>query len=376
MRNTVLIVDDAELNREILAEILGNEYNIMLAEDGKVALQILESNHEDIAVLLLDLNMPEIDGFDVLKEMQRRDLMNRIPVLIISGETSLNVERKCFEYNISDFIRKPFDNTLVRRRVNNIVKLFQYQNELEDTVSMQTKELREQYQLLKKQAEKLHKRNTDIIDILGTVVEYRDFESGEHVMRVKGFTKILAQEIPKDYPEYGLTDEIIEVIVSASATHDIGKIAIPDNILLKPGRLTDEEFACMKSHTTRGSEILNNIKYIWDEEYAQVSYDICRHHHERYDGKGYPDGLAGEDIPIAAQIVSIADVYDALVSERVYKKAFSKDEAFQMIINGKCGVFSPKLLKCFSRVKKEFEELADRYSTSGSAQQVYENNCE
>lgn len=376
MRNTVLIVDDAELNREILAEILGDEYNIMLAEDGRAALEILESSHEDIAVLLLDLNMPEIDGFDVLKEMQRKDLMSRIPVLIISGETSLKVERKCFEYNISDFIRKPFDNTLVRMRVNNIVKLFQYQNELEDMVSMQTKELREQHQLLKKQAEKLHKRNTDIIDILGTVVEYRDFESGEHVMRVKGFTKILAQEIPKDYPEYGLTDEMIEVIVSASATHDIGKIAIPDNILLKPGRLTDEEFACMKSHTTRGSEILNNIKYIWDEEYAKVSYDICRHHHERYDGKGYPDGLVGEDIPIAAQIVSIADVYDALVSERVYKKAFSKDEAFHMIMNGKCGFFSPKLLKCFGRVKKEFEELADRYSTGSSAQQVYENNCE
>lgn len=362
MRNTVLIVDDAELNRDILREILEDDYKIMEAENGRTALKLLKNHHEEIAVLLLDLNMPEVDGFGVLETMQREHWMSRIPVLIISGETSVTAEKKCFEYNISDFIKKPFDNTIVKKRVSNVIALFQYQNELEEKIQQQTETLRKQYRLLQVQAEKLRKSNTDIIDILGTVVEYRNLESGEHIKRVKGFTRILANQIPKDYPEYGLTDKKIEVIASASAMHDIGKIAIPDHILLKPGRLTEDEFAYMKSHTTRGGEILSNIKGIWDEEYAKVSYEICRHHHERYDGKGYPDGLAGEEIPLSAQIVSIADVYDALISERIYKGAYSKDKAFCMILDGECGVFSPKLLECFRKVKYKFEMLADKYA--------------
>ena len=222
----------------------------------------------------------------------------------------------------------------------------------------QTETLKKQYQLLKIQAARLQKSNTNIIDILGTVVESRNLESGEHVMRVKGYTEILAKEMMKEYPEYGLTDKKIEVIVSASALHDIGKIAIPDNILLKPGKLTQDEYEYMKSHTTRGCEILNNIKDVWDEEYEKASYEICRHHHERYDGRGYPDKLKGDEIPISAQLVSVADVYDALVNERVYKSAYSKEQAFSMIINGECGIFSPKLLECFRNCREQFEELA------------------
>lgn len=244
-------------------------------------------------------------------------------------------------------------------RVKNIVDLFTYKKSLEDKVAVQTQTLREQYNLLEIQAAKLKETNIRIIDILGMVVEFRNLESGEHIKRVKGFTEILANQFMKDYPEYGLTDHIIEMIVSSSSLHDVGKIAIPDNILLKPGRLTNEEFECMKSHTVRGCDVLNNIEGVWDDEYREYAYDICRHHHERFDGRGYPDGLKGDDIPISAQLVSVADVYDALVSERCYKKAFPKPQAAQMIINGECGIFSPKILDSFQKVTAQFEALAD-----------------
>ncbi len=361
MQNTVLVVDDMEINREILTEILGEEYRVETAENGRMALEMIEKMQGILAVVLLDLMMPEVDGFAVLEVMQEKGWIEKIPVLIISGETSVKAERKCFDYHISDFIRKPFDNALVKKRVRNVVNLFQYQRNLEDKVQEQTTVLREQNKLLRSQADKLKKSNTNIIEILGTVVEYRDFESGEHINRVKGYTRILARRLAENYPEYGLDQDKIDIIVSASALHDVGKIAIPDNILLKPGRLTDEEFACMKTHTSRGSEILQNIRNAWDDEYGKISYQICRHHHEKFDGRGYPDGLVGDDIPIAAQIVSIADVYDALVNERVYKDAFSKEEAFRMITEGECGKFNPKLLECFRIERQAFEDLKISY---------------
>jgi putative two-component system response regulator len=307
--------------------------------------------------------MPEMDGFAVLEVMQEKKWMDKIPVLVISGEGSIKIEKRCFEYGISDFIRKPFDNKLVKKRVKNMVDLFLYKNHLEEKVEKQTETLRRQYKMLQMQAEKLQQSNKKIIGILGTVVESRNLESGEHIRRVEGFTRILAAYLVKDYPEYGLTEKDAEMIASASPLHDIGKIAIPDHILLKPGKLTKEEFEYMKSHTTRGSDILKQIEGVWDDEYGKLTHDICRHHHERYDGKGYPDGLKGEEIPISAQIVSIADVYDALVSERVYKSAFSKDDAFHMIVNGECGIFSPKLLECFRHARKEFEAFASQRSS-------------
>jgi len=360
MRDKVLIVDDAELNRDMLETILAADYSVLKAENGKEALKLLSVHYNEVAVVLLDLMMPEMNGFEVMDVMKEKQLLEKIPILVISGDNAVETERKCFEYGVSDFIHKPFDNNLVRTRVANIVKLFQYQNELEDKVRKQTQILRKQNELLKLHAEKLKKSNERIIDIFGTVVEYRNLESGEHIKRVKGFTGILARELMREYPEYGLTEEKIEIITVASSLHDVGKITIPDNILLKPGKLTDKEFEYMKSHTTRGCELLDCIKDIWDVQYQKVGYEICRHHHERYDGKGYPDGLAGEDIPISAQIVSVADVYDALVSERVYKKAYPKEEAFLMILNGECGIFSPKLMECLRHVEKQFAALADR----------------
>lgn len=256
-----------------------------------------------------------------------------------------------------DYITKPFNNVIVQKRVKNAAGLYKYKMQLEERVEEQTSVLRKAYQALKIQAEKLRENNQQIIDMLGTVVEYRNLESGEHIKRVKGYTGILAECAMKEYPEYGLTEEKINTIVAASSLHDIGKITIPDGILLKPGRLTEDEYEYMKSHTIRGCELLDEIDQEWEPDYKKVSYEICRHHHERYDGKGYPDGLKGEEIPISAQLVSVADVYDALVNERCYKDAYSPDEAYRMIINGECGMFSPKLMEVFRKVRREFEEM-------------------
>lgn len=364
MREKILIVDDIELNREILAVALGDVYPVMEAGDGEQAIEILKEHSDDVAAILLDLIMPKADGYEVLKYMHEAELMTHIPVLVISAESKTDADRTCLEMGVSDFIRKPFDSVTVRSRVKNVVELFMYKNQLEDKVRIQTENLKRQNKLLEQQAEKIKASNEKIIDVLGTVVEYRNLESGEHIKRVKGFTRILANKVALKYPEYNLTPARIDIIVAASALHDVGKITIRDSVLLKPGRLDKDEFEYMKSHTVRGCDILDQIDGAWDKEYARVSYAICRHHHERYDGKGYPDGLVGEDIPIEAQLVSVADVYDALVSDRVYKEAIDKNKAYHMILMGECGVFSPKLMECFRETKEEFENLAFKYESA------------
>lgn len=358
-RKKVLIADDMELNREILAVALEDNYDLIEAEDGVQAIERLKEYGEQLSAVLLDLVMPNMNGYGVMSYMRSHGLLAHIPVLIISASSG-ETEQICLKNGASDFIHKPFDHEIIRSRVQNIIELFTYKRSLEAQVAAQTEALLQQNRLLEEQAVRLRETNEKIISVLGTVVEYRNLESGEHVQRVKGFTRIMAQRAAVMFPEYGLTPHRIDVIVSASAMHDIGKIAIEDRILLKPGRLTREEFEQMKTHTTRGYDILNQITGVWDEEYGTVSREICRHHHERYDGRGYPDGLVGEEIPISAQLVSVADVYDALVSERCYKKAFDKETAYRMILNGECGAFSPKMLACFSASKAEFEALADR----------------
>lgn len=340
----ILIADDVEMNRDLLREILEDDYQVETVEDGEKAISVLSERIDEFAVLLLDLVMPNMDGIGVLKVMNERGWIDKLPVLIISGEQSIQSEKDCFNWGVSDFIRKPFDDILVKKRVGNVAELSLYRRSLEQKVEEQT--------------QRLKKVNENIVDILGSVVESRSLESGQHIQRVKGYTKILALEMMDAYKEYGLTKEMIEIIVSASALHDIGKVAIPDNILLKPGRFTPEEFEIMKTHTTRGCELLDEIRGNWDEEYSEASWEICRYHHERYDGKGYPDHLVGEEIPISAQLVSIADVYDALISKRCYKDAYELEEAYNMILNGECGTFSPKLIECFKKSRKKFEALA------------------
>ena len=303
MRNKILIVDDVDINREILRSILEDEYTILEAENGKQALEIVDQEAKDMAAIMLDLVMPEMDGTQVLEELNRREVIGKVPVLVISGDHTVEVQKKCFELGISDFIAKPFNNAIIKQRVKNTAEFFDYKLKLEDKVAEHTNVLRKAYRTLQIQAEYLQKKNQQIIEMLGTVVEYRSTESGEHIQRVKGYTRILAEAVMEDYPEYELTKEKIDIIESVSVLHDIGKIAIPDRILLKPGRLTAEEFEYMKSHTIRGCELLDSIKEDWNDDTMKYAYEICRHHHERYDGKGYPDGLVGDEIPICAQLV-------------------------------------------------------------------------
>lgn len=361
----VLIIDDNEMNRDLLTDILVDEYLIVTANDGKEGVEVLEANKDDLTVILLDLNMPVMDGYEVLAYMGDHGFIGSIPVLIISSEESSYVENRSFELGASDFIRRPFDMNVVKRRVKNVAEHYSYRNSLEDKIVDQNKtildhanEIEKQNKLLKEQADTLRGYNDMIIDVLGTMVESRDLESGEHIKRVKDYTGLIARQMMEDYPEYGLTEDMIKVIVAASPLHDIGKIEIPDNILLKPGKLSFDEFELMKTHTLKGCELIKKIKGAWSEDYTRYSYEICRYHHERYDGKGYPDGLSGDDIPISAQCVSIADVYDALVNERCYKAAYSTDEAYEMIINGECGTFPPKIIEAFKKCKDKFAKIA------------------
>lgn len=358
MKEKVLIVEDMEINREILVNILEDEYAILQAADGAEAMSIIEREKDDIVAILLDLVMPNMDGYEVMQALKDNGLIKKIPVLVISASNQPATESRCLEYGVADFIGKPFDSSIVRKRVRNVAYYYVYKNDLEEQVNEQTAKLRKQNKMLKEQADKLKEVNESIIDMLGAVVEYRSLESGQHIQRVKGYTRILGTYVMHEYPEYNLTESELDVIVAASALHDVGKVAIPDCILLKPGRLTDEEFKEMKEHTTRGCKILENIKELWEGHYGKASYEICRYHHERYDGKGYPDGIAGEDIPIAAQLVAVADVYDALTNDRCYKKAFSADEAYEMIMRGDCGKFSAKILKAFEKNRVAFENLA------------------
>ncbi len=360
MKGTILIVDDVEINREMLYEIFKDEYDILCAADGDEAINVISENLYKISIVLLDVFMPKKDGFEVMTLMKKNNWTARIPIILITGDDSAETEKRGYEFGISDMIRKPFDAHIVKQRVKNVIDLYDHKNHLEDKVKDQTEILRRQNEILQKQAEQLKENNFRIIETMSSIVEFRNLESGEHIKRIKSFTRVMAEYIGKFYPEYNLTKEKIDIITSASALHDIGKIAIPDSILLKPARLTDDEFDVMKSHTTRGCEIIDVISELQDEEHYKASYNICRHHHERYDGRGYPDKLKGDDIPIEAQIVSIADVYDALVSERVYKRAYTKDEAYEMILRDECGVFDPKLIEGLKYVREQYEELADK----------------
>ncbi len=349
MKNQILIVDDVEMNRELLTDILSDEYVILTASNGVEAVDIMEKHHDDIVAVLLDIVMPEMDGYEVLYRFRKKNWLGLTSVLVISGEKDKDSERRCLDLGAFDFIGKPFDPNIVKKRVENAVELVAYRKHLEKKVESQTRSI-------SRYANRLKAMNDNIISVLGSVVESRNLESGEHIYRVQTYSKILGTEIMKRYPEYKLDAEKVHLITSASALHDLGKISIPDSVLLKPGKLTDEEFALMKEHSNLGYEIIQNIGRAWDKKYAKVSGEIAHYHHERWDGRGYPAKLKGDEIPIAAQIVSIADVYDALVNERCYKKAFPKDKAFEMIMNGECGIFSPKLLDCFKRVRRKFEK--------------------
>lgn len=329
---TILIADDLEINRALLSDMLGSEFEILEAEDGAEAVGILQNRGSDIDLVLLDIVMPKMDGFEVLAVMNRSGWIKDIPVIMISSETSSSYIERAYELGVTEFINRPFDAWIVRRRVMNTLMLSGKSKKL---VGLVTDQIYER-----------EKMNNLMITILSHIVEFRNGESGLHVLHIRTIVDLLLRDLVLKTDKYKLTPTDLSLIATASALHDIGKIGIPDGIINKPGKLTDEEFAVMKTHTTIGAQMLGSLDFIKDEKLIRYSLEICRHHHERYDGRGYPDRLAGEDIPISAQVVSVADVYDALTSERVYKKAFSPEKALEMIINGECGKFNPILLEC------------------------------
>lgn len=361
-RNTLLIVDDIDINREMLKFIFEEQFEIIEAEDGDMAIQLLEENSGQIALMFLDVVMPGKSGLDVLEYMVEKGYMDCIPVIIITGEASADTELKAYEYGASDIVYKPFTPKVVMRRAMNIIELFSHRIDIEKKLEKRTRQLRES-------REKLKKNNDFLVNALSSVVEFRSLESGEHIQRVKYYTGVLLKYLVKQYPEYELTEEDMELIVNASALHDLGKIAIPDSILLKPGKLTNDEFEEIKKHTIYGCELLENFKQEEDDFY-RYCYEICRYHHERYDGKGYPDKLSGDAIPIWAQVVSVADVYDALVSKRVYKDPYTVMEAARMIVDGECGTFSPQILDCFGLAKEEFFHATETKLSFADAESV------
>ncbi len=342
------------MNRSILADMLGEEYEILEAENGLEAVSTIQKHHMEIDLLLLDIVMPEMDGFEVLTVMNRNNWIEDIPVIMISAETAPAHIERAYNLGVTDFITRPFNALLVHRRVVNTTLLYAKQKKL---VSMVADQIYEK-----------ERQNTLMIDILSHIVEFRNGESGQHVIHIRMLTELFLRRLVLKTNRYQLSPVDINLICIASALHDVGKIAIPGEILNKPGRFTEEEFAVMKEHTTIGSNMMEAEPIHGSEPLIKVARDICRWHHERWDGRGYPDGLKGDDIPISAQIVALADVYDALTSPRVYKPAFPHEKAVEMILGNQCGTFNPLLMEILQEVAPELPEQLQARDESRTAQ--------
>lgn len=343
-KQKILIADDSEMNRELLAAILEEEYDIIQVNDGVQAVDCLQRQAEEISLLLLDIVMPHMDGFEVLSYMNKEHWIDAIPVVIISSENSPIYIKRGYDLGATDFIEKPFDANMVLRRSANAILLGAKQRRMTSIVSNQIYEREKSSKLM--------------INILSHIVEFRNGESGLHVLHIQTITEMLLRQlVQKENNRYALSKEQIRMITTASALHDIGKISIPDEILNKPGRLTAEEFAVIKGHSMAGANMLSELPLDQKEEpLVKTAYEICRWHHERYDGGGYPDGLKGEEIPVSAQVVALADVYDALTSERCYKDAYSHEKAIEMILAGQCGAFNPLMLECLLDISSSLKK--------------------
>ena len=340
-KSQILLVDDSAMSRMILKEILGGDYSILEAENGQECLEKMQAEAGNIALVLLDINMPVLDGFEVLKAMNINHTIEDIPVIMISSDDSDAAIRRSYELGASDYVTRPFDARIVYRRVTNTIKLYAKQRRLVQMVSDQIR---------------ARENNTDmLVGVLSHIVEFRNGESGAHVRHIRIITELLLHRLLEISSQYPITAEQQDNIPLASALHDIGKIGIDEKILNKPGKLTPEEFEVVKTHSMLGAEMLHQLENFNEQPLLQTAYEITRWHHERWDGRGYPDGLKGDEIPISAQLVALADVYDALTSERCYKKAFSHEKAVQMILNGECGAFNPLLLQCLTDVQTDLK---------------------
>lgn len=347
----VLIVDDVEMNRSLLADMLCSQYEILEAANGLEAVAVLDKHHAEVSIVLLDIMMPEMDGFEVLTIMNKTGWITDIPVIMISAETSsLSIDR-AYSLGATDYINRPFDENTVRRRVKNTIMLYAKQKMLEDMVAEQSLEKERNSYLM--------------VEILSNIVEFRNGESGQHVLNIRTLTEQLLRQLNRISTDYHLSAEEVALIVNASSLHDIGKISIPEEILNKPGLLTSDEFNIIKTHSEIGAQILEKSPHLQNEKLVRVAKEICRWHHERFDGNGYPDGLKGDAIPISAQVVALADVYDALTHIRVYKPAYSHETAMQMIRDGECGAFNPVLLQCLVEVGPHIKQAADLSFTNG-----------
>lgn len=339
-RFRILIVDDSGINRELLSDMLSDTYEIDEAADGREAVSLLERYAYDYALVLLDIVMPDMDGFEVLRYMNRYRWIEDVPVIMISADAQLSSIKKTYEMGASDFIPRPFDQDIVRQRVSNTIQLYAKKRNMTKLIAQKVAE---------------NKKNSDMmVSILSHIVEFRNGESGPHVFRIMEYTKRLLHLLVKRTDKYSLSYRDISVITSAAALHDIGKIVISGKTLNKPGPLTAEEFTHLQTHTAKGAEMLSSLPFAKDEPLLKTAYEICRWHHERWDGGGYPDGLVGDSIPISAQVVSLADVFDALTSVRCYKSAYPYKKSLDMILSGECGVFNPLLLDCMQELAKAF----------------------
>lgn len=347
-KSQILLVDDSKMNRMILKEILGGDYSILEAENGQECLEKMQAEAGNIALVLLDINMPVMDGFEVLKAMNANHTIEDTPVIMISSEDSDAAIRRSYELGASDYVNRPFDARIVYRRVTNTIKLYAKQRRLVQMVSDQIR---------------ARENNTDtLVGVLSHIVEFRNGESGAHVRHIRIITEMLLHRLLEISSSYSITAEQQDLIPLASALHDIGKIGIDEKVLNKPGKLTPEEFKVIQTHSMLGAKMLHDLDQFAEQPLLQTAYEIARWHHERWDGRGYPDGLKGDEIPISAQLVSLADVYDALTSERCYKKAFSHEKAVQMILNGECGAFNPLLLQCLTDIQADLKEELKQYN--------------
>lgn len=353
VRQKILVVDDSEMNRSLLSDMLSGKYEILEAENGLEASVILQNREQEIALMLLDIVMPVMDGFELLAVMNKNEWLKSVPVIIISSETTSSYVDRAYDLGAHDYINRPFDECIVQRRVSNTLMLFDKQKELENIV-----------------VEQIQKRENDnslMIEILSNIVESRNGESGVHILHVRQLTEMFMKKLLEKTDRYPVRKKDIPLLCNASSLHDIGKIAIPTRILNKPGRLTDEEFEIIKTHSAEGAKLLKEIPLRENEPLVKMGYEICRWHHERYDGRGYPDGLVGDEIPISAQVVALADVYNALRQERVYKKGYSHKKTMEMILGGECGAFNPILLECLEELsdtlEKELEICSEQTTT-------------
>ena len=362
-KRKILITDDSEINRMILIEMLEKDYEIIEAGDGEEAVDILKSQGDSIDLLLLDCIMPKMDGFEVLAEMDRLWWKVSIPVIMISAENDQAFIVKAYKLGAVDYITRPFNSVIVRHKVDSIMRMHINEKNMVDIASSQ---------IIEK-----HQNNNMMIHILSGIVEFRNGESGQHILNVQTLTDMFMRELLNLTDKYRISEDDMNLIPKAAALHDIGKISVPSSILNKPGALSGSEFTVMKAHTTEGYTILRSIEEYKDDPLIIMASGVCRWHHERYDGRGYPDGIAGDDIPIAAQLVSLADVYDALTSERCYKKAYPHEMTVNMILRGECGQFNPVLIECLNNLEKDIpDRLRDASSDRAykeTIQRIIEN---